>query len=219
MLYQAIRKGCELYHKDKRGPGYDKAYNAYFNNIKPSISNLITFLSSWGCRKATSILTSDLKPVLQEVVSLLEPLRERELTILTIRCDEDFSIVENAYRKLLGVYNVSSTSASKILHTIHPELLVPWDYYISREYAFNDNSKEYAYRFIPIVQREANCAIVQVKERQGEKISSADAIHLLKSCHHDSSIESSPLHPLGLVKVLDEYNFMKYTRNHLKLAD
>ena len=218
MLYEEIQLGCKLYHEDKRGPGYDRAYNSCFSNPNPNINDLISFLSSWGCRKATLMSHRELELVLQEVEVLLEPLKEKELTILTIQCDEDFSIVEKAFRKLLGVKNASSTSASKILHVVNPSLLLPWDWDISREYAYSDDSKQYAYQFLPIVQREAKCVINQVKEESRGILSSADALGELKSCYHDKRLPST-IGTFQLVKLLDEYNFMKYTRKHPKLAD
>ena len=212
-MYEDIRLGCKLYHRDKRGPGYDRAYNAYFNNINPSISNLITFLSSWGCRKATSISTSDLKSVLQEVKSLLEPLGE--MTILTIRCDEDFGRVENAYSKLLGIDNVGPTSASKILHTINPELLIAWDEHIINAYWYSDLN-EYATGFLTEMQQIGKNAVDEIKKNQS--CLHVAASQKLKSCLHDTKIKPSSIHPLGLAKVLDEYNFMKYTKKHPILA-
>ena len=49
--------------------------------------------------------------------------------------DADFDRLEEAYDKLLwGITSVGPPAASKILHTINPELIVMWDTKIIKHY-------------------------------------------------------------------------------------
>ena len=90
-----------------------------------------------------------------------------------------------------------SVAASKILHTINPELFVMWDNPIQSKYGISNSGYEYTYRFLPKMQRLLERAVNQVTRR--EKCSRDDAIKWLTSqCKHKNS----------LAKIIDEYNYV-----------
>ena len=230
MLYEAIRLGSELYHdsgENKDGPIFDEAYAPYasrvthryrldYDSIEDVIENvndLVEFLDEWKCfpdAKAKKSVKSNLKErlprVLSDIESLLKPLEGS--TVLTLKDDVDLLKLEEAYTKLMSVKGVGHTISSKILHTIHPSLFIMWDTDIRNGYGFsNYNSRGapaegYVYRFLPRMQRLAEYAIRQVQVK--EKRSRVDATSSLKNKDR----------PYTLAKVLDEYNFMKFTRNN-----
>ncbi len=92
-----------------------------------------------------------------------------------------------------------ATAASKILHIINPGLFLMWDGAIIRGYGGHVERLLYA-DFLRRMQMLAKCAIKQVKENESHH-SDETAIASLTGCKHT------------LAKTLDEYNYMKYTRN------
>ena len=95
-----------------------------------------------------------------------------------------------------------STGASKMLHTIVPELFVMWDRKIRKGILGNENRKygtDYIDDFLPQMQQEA----IEVKNSCAEKL----------KLEQDQAIEYVSKHAGGktLAKLIDEYNYMKYT--------
>ena len=91
-----------------------------------------------------------------------------------------------------------ATGASKILHIIYPQLFIMWDAAIRCGYG-GHNWIWYT-DFLRRMQILTRHAIKQVRENEPHH-SDATAIASLSGCKHT------------LAKTLDEYNFMKYTRN------
>ena len=90
-----------------------------------------------------------------------------------------------------------TTAASKILHSLHPGLFVMWDAAIQLGYAVSGSGEDYAKRFLPRMQRIAVIALEQIAAAQG--LTRETAVETLTRCGHT------------LAKVLDEYNYAKFT--------
>ena len=91
-----------------------------------------------------------------------------------------------------------ATAASKILHIIYPDLFLMWDRAIRCGYGGYERI-HYA-DFLRRMQRLANLAVEQVKAHERHH-SDETAVASLTGCKHT------------LAKTLDEYNFVKFTRN------
>ena len=238
--YTKIRKGCELYHDpmgNEDGQKFDEAYVNYFNNKSDNIDEeesyrLVEFLDDWKCfvhlkpekRRVTTKdkLIKTLPPVLRNIVPLLDPLKEREKTILTVQ-GNDLRYITKAYEKLCNVPGVGDTIASKILHTINPELFVMWDNSIKVRQGHPKSIRGDRITYC----RPDKCAVWfikflrEMKDTAKEAVNQVGSVESLKSCLHDSAFEAlkDEAYLPGLAKIIDEYNYMKYTKKHRKLAD
>ena len=227
MLQEAIRLGCEIYHGGVTSE-YDNGYTQYLDDKDQlkwdcpdrldilEIEKLRVFLNEkWRARIQMEDKGRDLRPdllrTLQSVLPHLAVLRNT--TILDAEFgDGDVSQLIICTLDAIARYGprkYESTAASKILHTINPELFVMWDRAIRGGYGLGeDNANKnsqwkregvgYADYFLPRMQRLAHLAIEQVKGI------THDPIDLLRSpnCSH------------SLAKILDEYNYAKFTLNH-----
>ena len=199
---------------------------------------IMGFLNLW--KTPIQVRLVDFLPALQCAALLLRPIQGKTIPNVDLNQpasqDSDVTIgqlVETCFNILSKCGRRDEiTASSKILHTINPELFVMWDNNIRKEYArpagyrsdksIRDNAaKIYATVFLPKMQEIACDAVSQIKERPQTKLERTNPIKELKSCLHATAFKSLKReHPsLGLAKVLDEYNFMKYTKNHPKLAD
>jgi hypothetical protein len=94
-----------------------------------------------------------------------------------------------------------STATSKILHVLYPPLFVMWDAAIRGGYAVGSHSCDYAGRFLPRIQREAKEAVDSyIAER---KAGPSTAVRELE--------ELCGGRPL--TKLIDEYNYCRFTRS------
>ena len=221
MLYEAIRLGCEKYHKNERA--YDDAYADFFSDRNQSkwdnpdtlgnveIRKLILFLDkfqAWGWPNVGKTTPSDFS-ALPLVLESLSPLKHKTLLDADFKDDNICKLISSNFVALqrCGPDNKSwSVAASKILHMINPELFLMWDNRIQNSYGWPD----YTTRFLPKMQQIAEEAIDEIVLK--ENLSYEEATEQLESCNHVERIPPSPYFPNKVAKVLDEFNFMKYTR-------
>lgn len=221
MLYEAIRYGCEKYHSSPNS--FDYFYNQYLEDRDDDkwdnpetldfseVNRVIKFANQWGSR----IRYDD------NVVRIIEELKRqlpklsllKKNTLLDVKFDEstceliaelfdqlEYDTGYRRYGRPIGIRRPTGTS--KILHAaVNPYLFVMWDDCIRDWYGCSvvggPSGKEYADYFLPRMQELAECAVSQVMER--EERSRDDAIESL----------TPPGHTLS--KVLDEYNYVKFT--------
>ena len=213
MLYEDIRRGCEEYHRI--GHNFDSAYSEYFKNKNHDMFNqpitlthqetyrLVEFLNRFLCRMNYSYV-GELAPHLRNAVHFLNLLTSEDILHMDFNARVEIEgnwvsygeVIEKCYGHLLKCRGVGLTVASKILHTINPNLFVMWDGAIIDGY-----SLPYAGHFLPEMQRLAKCAVSQVIKE--ECLSRNDAVESLAPCGN------------SLAKVLDEYNYVKFTKGLL----
>lgn len=210
MLYEAIRLGCEMYHKN--GRSYDKAYHDYlkFKNRSKwadpialdydEVDRLIYFANQWKTMmprddKNVRLVRDGLKRAIRSLDSL------NGMTLLNIRFDQSVrELISSSFEEIAKSgrrYEVVATS--KMLHTaINPEVFVMWDSAIMFNYGpLQGNGLGYADSFLPRMQELSEEAIRQVVTEEG--LSRDDAIKSLTPCGNT------------LAKVIDEFNFAKFT--------
>ena len=183
--------------------------------------NLLKFLvqwMAWGPRAKVKLedFHPALQTALQNVAKDLDPLMDKTILDLDLSktpIDDNKILVGGDLLKIFPIFDelairckyrgYSSTAASKILHAINPDGFVMWDVKIREKYAQNllkrdrplTHTWEYAYYFLPEMQRIANKAIKQVI-RNKKNYSRDDAIKWLTPCGN------------SLAKVIDEYNYV-----------
>jgi hypothetical protein len=117
-----------------------------------------------------------------------------------------YNVIVEMYEAITDVYGVGPTSASKILHGINPQLFMMWDDNIRPGFGyFNGDSKDYLNfmadcqkilkKIVKSYQLKFKCDIpVAIKE-------------ICEKAYPELEVKKS------LAKLLDEYNFMNFTKN------
>jgi len=203
-----------FYESEYRAFNYDgymklKKWKIWMNPDIPSdeIRKLFNFIKSWdrffrGDVELFLEIYREICPIIQELKN--ERIEDTNFT------DELNTKVRDVFDKtanctLIGRYE--STDASKILHTILPNFFVMWDVLI-KEGVLEGREKgaAYAFYFLPKMQLELREAIETcMKER---KLNRTEAIrHICEKCDGKT-----------LAKLVDEYNYMKYTKKHPSLV-
>ena len=238
MLYQEIRQGCEEYHTkthaDARIRAYDKAYEDYMCNKDKDAwrhldalplaeaCKLLAFLKKWRAWRVGSPGVTDLHVALKDVAEEMIPLMDKSILDLKLselydeeklRIGADTDNIHSVFKKLAKCGdNTASTAPSKILHAINPDGFVMWDLNIRRAYAQKLLRKktpltgpvDYVLRFLPEMREIAKRAVNEV--RAEENLSRPEAIQSFTDhCEKKNT----------LAKIIDEYNYAKYTKGWL----
>jgi len=215
MLYQAILVGSEFFHLDPRASYYDRYLSEKRMDLwtKPDtipeaeVERLILFLNQWNSHYDSS--PTQRRQLLQAIRSAfprIEAMGKATLLTIDLSTDSvrrDISLVFQAIASCGRRYE--ATAASKILHTIKPELFVMWDNRIQSSYACDPSSDDYASRFLPRVQKLALKALREYAK--AEDVTRNEAKRALTPCGHT------------LAKVLDEFNFAKFTLRRNEVWD
>ena len=204
MLYEAILLGCQKYHQAT--DFYYDAYRTYRNDRDEDkwsnpetldhseVNRLVLFVNQWSSHVPRD--TDNVERVLGELKRQVPKLNKLgEYTLLNVELDEttceliaeSFHAVANAGRRYEKV------ATSKMLHAaVNPELFVMWDGEIMRGYEIiHGNGRAYAHDFLPKMQLLARESVCQAKEK--------------------SPCRSYPRPGHTLAKMIDEYNYVKFT--------
>ena len=221
MLYEEIRRRCRMYHEGD-GYSYDESYACYrkakdqdkWNNPTTldcdEVKRLVRFANKWKSRvpkndETIRRLLNNLKNEVPRLNTL------QNATLLDVKFDEStmqmiarcFDIITGSPVRNDGVTVIRRpVGISKMLHVaINPNLFVMWDSAIQGGHGpMLDTGYEYAHIFLPKMQRIAKQAVNQVMKEEG--LSCADAIQSFTDhCEKNNS----------LAKIIDEYNYAKYT--------
>lgn len=228
MLYEAIRLGPNIY-QTKVPFAYDYAYTQFLAEKDQSkwdnpdnldlyeIEKLRVFLNeNWRARMQMQHrgrdLRLDLQYALQRALPYLNRLQDNNIISVDLNDSNITKPIIYAFDTIAryGPRSYESTGASKIVHTIIPELFVMWDSAIRGGYGVGEDAANknthwkregegYVRYFLPRMQRLAESAITQVMEKECRCRN--DAINSLKSGSRT------------LAKTLDEYNYSKFTVN------
>ena len=189
-------------------------YNSYLSSkdwkfwSKPKIQiseikTLFTFVKSWDRFFRGNIEVFQKK--YPQILSIIEKLKDERIeeTQFTDELKENvrdvFDLVANC-----GLYNgYESTGASKILHIILPNFFVTWDKKIKAKLVGGGGvGAVFAFRFLPQIQSELNKAIESCMTDKWMK--REDAIAYIRKQTNEAT----------LPKLIDEYNCMKFTKEH-----
>jgi len=216
MRWRSLVRASEIYQQ--REARYDRFYFEYMSlkdaaawdsDAGPNddeIEKLFRFLNQWGTRyRSDADAREGFKQAYVHVLPLLKALQGH--TLLEAEFDggvvERMSVldaVDSIFDKLAscgGRYE--STATSKILHVLHPPLFVMWDAAIRGGYAVAGRSGDYGGRFLPRMQRQAGEAVDSyIAER---KAGPSTAVRELEGLCGGRA----------LTKVIDEYNYCRFT--------
>lgn len=228
MHWRKLLRGVSLFHKPGSSDGaYDETLETVlvlrarwnFQGACPRelADKLVWFVnhSRWKTRypnDADSV--SRLQKGLSEMGTQLQPLSQLtfEEADLSERLINGFTISETAEQALDKISRLQGkrhiTAASKFLHLLAPRFFVMWDGAIRGGYGVTKVKKPYA-KFLERVSHEAREALDSVKADHARDINSDKAaIAFLQ--------KEGPC-KMPLPKLLDEYNYMKFTKSRDEL--
>lgn len=221
MLYDAIQLGSQVFHEQEPlGSFYDtyldspqrKLWRTNGEFSETDARALITFVNQWRTRYQSTPM--ELASALTQVSSLLRALErldfftaELDLPILP-RGASVADVVQVVFDTLACCgRRFEATGTSKILHTLNPEFFLMWDDRIRTAYGVRDGDGHgYSHVFLGRVQRLVRKAVREVAAVRG--VSAEQAVASLCRCA-----------PHGLAKVVDEYNYAKFTLGAAALWD
>lgn len=207
MLYEAIILGSEIYRSCGYGSKYDDALKkqcSWANPNKPTleeVKDLKRFVNRWSSHMQAKPeeIQSALHKILPDLNCLL-----RGKNILTVDLDDPCTsgLICRSFEKLAtcnteGRYE--AVGASKILHVIFPKFFVMWDRAIARGYDYHRQQWPPYTDFLQRMQWLAKCAVGQVMREC--------------RCSCEEAIKRLTRDGRSLAKTLDEYNFIKFTKN------
>jgi len=210
--YRTLLEGVELFKKlqMKFGQAYEKyvlARRQVWENLSQIDEDqikdtIIGFLKAWNIRNVNRIAPNSLGGALKELNKYFDALRGKSL--LSLNFDEKVNVegqemkisglIKEIYKRLSEVKGIGSTSASKIMHGVIPELFMMWDENIRSGYGYASNEVGYL-RFMREMQRILR-GVIETYGGSPEEL-----------CH-----EAYPGAKKTLTKLLDEFNYMKFTR-------
>ena len=181
---------------------FDKAYELILNKDSwQNLDNVIEFLSKWNTRVPIRRNKEEIK---RTIISLKEAFNSLERISL-----ENFNTNEETLKSTERIFEIlsklelktpsgrpvhlKSTGVSKVMHAMNPNLFVMWDNGICEYYGCYPNAKGYI-RFMETMQEIARSIL---KEHKVEEI--------FKNTNRT------------LPKLLDEYNWAKFSTSKMKL--
>jgi len=201
-------------------------YNVYMNLRKnwrvwdnprlpeDEIRKLFDFVRSWDRYFVGDI--GRFRHLYQEIFPVIMELKGKNITEIKLNEDLRRKISYVFNKVALGVSGdgkYRATDASKILHTILPELFVMWDAYIRESILGSkypwystawssqpDGGFHYAYRFLPKMQAELMEAVRSCMHEKGFRYEDESINYIRSQCDGNT-----------LAKLADEYNYVKYT--------
>jgi len=223
--YKELFKACELFKKDYyayNGPWLEAYESVDWNSlcdlsIEDVRVKVIGFLNKWKCRLPYSdSLAKGIKEAHRDSIPFLSALEEE-----TIEDWEEGKVKEvgghsfTNSEMLLRVFSrfvaigerFSHVATSKVLHFLKPKLVVMWDNRIASQYDIRMTASNYVFQFIPLMKRKANEVI--------------RSYLIEKGCGREEAVLAlnrfSP--PKTIANLLDEYNYMRFTRGESTQED
>lgn len=212
--YKKLIEADKLYYRiEPRGFNYDgymkrKNWNAWLSPNVPfeEVELLFGFIKSWD-----RFFQGDkdlFLEIYKEVFPLITMIRNDKIEE-SVLSSELTTEVRRAFDRIAdcpGGGRYESTDASKILHTLVPGFFIMWDDKIKNgTVQGGSNGAVYAIKFLPKMQTELNEAIEScMKERTISREEATENI-------------SNTCHGKTLAKLIDEYNYVKYTKGYSEI--
>lgn len=176
---------------------------------RKNVENIvIEFLRRWKIRNTQRIDPEELKRTLRTLDEYSKLLRQKRLLDLNFveevsEFGDNISIlIKKMYDQIDNVHGVGATSTSKILHGINPSLFMIWDKKERLGYGCAENSVGYI-RFLFESQIILRTVVESYQEKYGCSLEIAEE-RTLKQANTERK--------MSLAKLLDQYNFMKFTK-------
>lgn len=207
MLHRAFCLSSKIFHQEP----ISRFYDSYLKSKKLDIDNPSTvnehemkllkrFLNQWRTHYQSSY--GEMLEAIMFVLPNLVALKNEDI----LHVDFKKRIGDNTTSEHIAqIFNViadcgprfEATGASKILHTLNPNLFIMWDAKIREGYGVYNRGNAYATSFLPKIQRVAQRAVSDCIS--SDNMSKESAIKAICVCGHT------------VAKVVDEFNYVKFT--------
>lgn len=218
MFWEQLGKAVSLFNKvgssypKKPLNPYERCYSETV--LDPNPEQIVVFLNSWG-RMRKSFNVNKISKTIDESKTILEQLNEYKIETVELPYLKDDIL--KIFQLILNSTD-SPVAATKVLHVLVPNLFVMWDTTIRAAYGCGiyenlvaTTWKETYYIFLTRVQRTIRKAINSYsKDSLIDFMNFMDASEKLK---RELYIDGQKT----LAKIIDEYNFMKFTRGSEEL--
>lgn len=207
-LIKLIKASCLFHWVYARDTSYDdiltKPFWRNLSQLKPKdVEEILKFLNKWKCRLPYSCKHQLLNSLSRQIPQFVNSLQRSRLESITLSQNTQ-NIIINAYNILNSV--IKPTGTSKVLHLINPELFPMWDQKIAEAYGIKPNQRtgDNYVKFMEKIQNILKKLINKINKNNPQL-----AIQKIKSSTFQGKY--------SLLKIIDEYNYMKFTYNILGL--
>ncbi|RLE66703.1 MAG: hypothetical protein DRJ47_01665 [Thermoprotei archaeon] len=166
--------------------------------------NGVWYTQSEKGRKAFSDLEkhfSDIYELLSSVHPIIRELKDKTLLNVDLEDPVVTNSIVTLYNRFSGV--LDATGASKALHLLHPKLFIMWDDSIRKSYGIHIPDGDNYLEFLRTTKRELSRVVEDYANKRGLSMKEAEEYIV-----RNTGVE--------LTKLLDEYNYLKYTRRELR---
>ncbi|HEX9862703.1 MAG TPA: hypothetical protein VGB11_05400 [Candidatus Bathyarchaeia archaeon] len=208
MLWKQLPKAMALY---KGVTNNDEKYLKTIDN--PTPENIVWFLNRWGIMRM-HFDVDKISRCITESKNDLDVFRKCRFEIVDLLPLK--ASIQDIFQKFQESAG-SPVAASKVLHVLVPHFFVMWDNAIRAGYGCGIKYDK------AIMRNETYYVfLVRTQKELQEAIQSYADSHSIKNFVDASNALIRELHPDGrktLAKIIDEYNFMKFTRGMEKGAE
>lgn len=193
MRFQQLMSAVQQCHRRFSGQPGENEYRkvmtpGYINWGNVSYQDgdkVFDFLNIWGRCRLDRRLVQALVDGLTKIVPFLKPvqflnLEDAQLDSLVQvggECLTIFRIIHWSFDELMNVQGFGPVPASKTLHIIAPGIFVMWDNAICKYYGMRLRAYDYAFRFLPKMQAEAEEAIQDVMQGGCDRQAAIALVH------------------------------------------
>lgn len=202
MLWQQLAKAVPLYKKTTNN---DKGYLETINNPEPK--QIVWFLNHWGITRRHFDVGKISKCIIDSK-NLLEKFSNYRIeTAELIPLKDD---IQDVFQRFLKATD-SPVAASKVLHVLVPQFFVMWDNAIRAGYGCGIGN-----RWVAETTNETYYIfLIRVQNKLRKAVQSYIGSRSIKNLGEASNALKKELYANGrktLAKIIDEYNFMKFTK-------
>lgn len=212
MLYDQDFSAYDRYYWDYRSAHSETSWYSIAGPSDGEVGRLILFLNQWATHYGNQPLDrANLAAAVLKTTLLRQALKFLDIVEVDFQAQilPGKTVGEIAKEVFATVMSArgrqDATGASKILHMLNPDFFIMWDEAIRRGYAVEATPNDYAFRFLPLMQ-------MKLRKVVGSYISDNQTPPSLAV----SNLRSLRAHR-SLPKMIDEFNYEKFTARRLEL--
>ena len=204
-LVKLIKASCLFHWVYANDTSYDDILTKpFWKNLTQlklkDVEEILKFLNKWKCRLPYNCKHQLLSSLSQQIPRFVNSLQGLKLE--NVNLSQNTQNIINAYDTLNSV--IKPTGTSKVLHLIIPDLFPMWDQKIAEAYGIKPNQRT-GENYIKFMEKMQN--ILKKLINKINKNNPQQAIQKIKNSTFQGKY--------SLPKILDEYNYMKFTYNIL----
>jgi hypothetical protein len=162
---------------------------------------IVAFLKKWKCRYLPTNCNKILKDTLLNLSNIFNELRNEKIQTVNLNDGNNKNKIETIYSTLNK--KIKPTATSKIMHLINKNLFPMWDRNIAEGYSIDVNNRT-TKSYIIFMKKIQSILVRMHKDTKANDWD--DFISKIEGVTFGAKY--------SLPKIIDEYNYMKFTYNH-----